>query len=148
MASNTEMKEKAVSRLLSGIDEQELKKSAGKFAFECLDSYVRPEAIRRLRWHQQRRHRTALVSASFEIYLRPWAGRMRFDAVAGTLINSDGAGLHIDNCHGPRKLERLQELWPDLDDLELYAYGDSSGDRDLLARGNHKWFKAFPCEEG
>jgi phosphoserine phosphatase len=34
---------------------------------------LRPEAVGRLHWHQAQGHRTVLLSASPEIYLKPWA---------------------------------------------------------------------------
>ena len=45
------------------------------------------------------------------------------------------------NCRGPEKVRRLREWFDrqglDRADLTLWAYGDSSGDRELLAWADH-----------
>ncbi|MCU1390542.1 MAG: Phosphoserine phosphatase, partial [Ilumatobacteraceae bacterium] len=44
-----------------------------------------------------------------------------------------------DNCRGPEKVRRLRAWLADhqLTDAELWAYGDSNGDRELLAAAAH-----------
>ena len=41
------------------------------------------------------------------------------------------------NCYGQQKVERLLELEPARDTYLLYAYGDSLGDRELLALADY-----------
>ena len=42
-----------------------------QFAQYVLVNWLRPDTLRRLRWHQQAGHRTVIVSASLAAYLRP-----------------------------------------------------------------------------
>ena len=44
--------------------------------------------------------------------------------------------LDAPNCRGPEKVNRLLARFGAKPDV-LYAYGDSSGDRDLLALADH-----------
>jgi hypothetical protein len=37
------------------------------------------------------------------------------------------------NCYGPEKVQRLKTLLGSLEDYVIYTYGDSKGDRELLA---------------
>lgn len=113
------------------------------FAELVVRSRLRADTLARMRWHHDRGHAVVLVSASFGAYLRP-LGR-RLDVVAGVVgtelvVAADGrcTGELVDaNCRGPEKVRRLH-AW--LDEhrggragVDLWAYGDSHGDRELLA---------------
>jgi len=41
------------------------------------------------------------------------------------------------NCHGAEKVERLSKLLGNIDDYDIWAYGDSDGDEDMLSIANH-----------
>jgi len=47
------------------------------------------------------------------------------------------------DCTGAEKLRRLQALVGGLHDVELHVYGDSDGDRELLAAADHPHFRPF-----
>jgi HAD superfamily phosphoserine phosphatase-like hydrolase len=81
-----------------------------------------------------------IVSASLANYLRPVADSLRFDAVLATELEvaDDGrltGNLAGANVRGPEKPRRLDE-WLGGSDAFVWAYGDSSGDRELWARAD------------
>jgi len=92
-----------------------------------------------MRWHQEQGHVVILVSASLGTYLHPLGDLLEVDAVLCTEMEEvDGVltGKMIGkNCRGDEKVSRVQkwreEAGIDEDDL-VYAYGDSSGDRQLM----------------
>lgn len=108
---------------------------------------LRPELLDRVRWHQAEGHAVVIVSASLGAYLRPLADELGLDeALAvemvvdpdGTLTGEVVGGL---NTRGPQKVARLR-AWVDarygpVTDVELWAYGDSAGDDELLAAADH-----------
>jgi phosphatidylglycerophosphatase C len=56
-------------------------------------------------------------------------------------LETDGTGratgrLIGGNCRGPEKVRRLRE-WLGAEPAELWAYGDSAGDDELLAFADH-----------
>ena len=114
-----------------------------QFAQYVLVNWLRPDTLRRLRWHQQSGHRTVIVSASLAAYLRPLALRLGVDHVLCTdsTRSGDRYGDRLDgpNCRAGEKRRRLdewleQQRWVH---AEVWAYGDSAGDRELLARADH-----------
>jgi phosphatidylglycerophosphatase C len=114
-----------------------------QFAQYVLVNWLRPDMLRRLRWHQQAGHITVIVSASLAAYLRPLAVRLGIDDVLCTDSSRSGDryGDRLDgpNCRADEKRRRL-DLW--LEErrwvhAEVWAYGDSVGDRELLARADH-----------
>jgi phosphatidylglycerophosphatase C len=96
-----------------------------------------------LRWHQQAGHRTVLVSASLGAYLRPLALRLGIDDVLCTDAKRSGEryGNRLDgrNCRADEKRRRFEQWLEERRwvHAEVWAYGDSAGDRQLLARADH-----------
>jgi HAD superfamily hydrolase (TIGR01490 family) len=102
---------------------------------------VDPTALRRIAWHRGEGHQLVLVSASLEVYLEPLGRALGFDTVLATRLELDGRGLLTGglvgaNVRGAEKVDRLRS-WLDGEASELWAYGDSAGDRELLAAADH-----------
>jgi phosphoserine phosphatase len=51
--------------------------------------------------------------------------------------------LQGENCRAAEKVRLLQALPGALEDDEVYAYGDSDGDTEMLAAADHPAFKPF-----
>ena len=47
------------------------------------------------------------------------------------------------NCHGKEKVRRINEAFNLADYSSVYAYGDTPGDRYMLAIANYKFYKPF-----
>ena len=114
-----------------------------QFAQFVLVNWLRPDTLRRLRWHQRAGHRTVIVSASLAAYLRPLALRLGIDEVLCTDATRSGDRygdrLVGQNCRADEKRRRL-EVWMEERrwvNAEVWAYGNSIGDRELLARADH-----------
>jgi phosphatidylglycerophosphatase C len=141
------LKEAVLTAVLGGREEPEVRARAAGWAARCLPGMVRPAALERLRWHRSRGHRVVIASASLELLLEPWAPAAGVDDVLATRLAVAGGRLtgRLDgpNCYGPEKVVRLRALLGDLDGVELYAYGDSRGDRELLAVARHRAYRPF-----
>jgi phosphatidylglycerophosphatase C len=99
--------------------------------------WLRPDTTDRLRWHLAEGHRVVLVSASLRPYLEPLGEHLGVSDVLCTTFEADGSGMLTGrllgaNCRGPEKADRLR-AWLGDERAEIWAYGDSSGDRELLA---------------
>ncbi|MEO1522676.1 MAG: HAD-IB family hydrolase, partial [Cyanobacteria bacterium J06633_2] len=144
---NWKAKEVVLTHFLSGISDVRLQALGERFATQSLSKLLRTEAVKRLRWHQEQGHKTVLVSASPEAYLRPWAREMAFDDVIGTRLKvSDGAvtgQILGQNCYGPEKVHRMKACLGELERYYIYAYGDSKGDRELLSVANCPHYRTF-----
>jgi phosphoserine phosphatase len=47
------------------------------------------------------------------------------------------------NCYGQEKVKRLLEQYPDRREYHLTAYGDSRGDKEMLAFADESYYKPF-----
>src|SRR6185437_13325609 len=95
----------------------------------------------RIAWHQQAGHEVAIVSASLDVYLDEVARTLGVAHVLCTSLDTDERGfctgrLRGANCRGAEKATRLQMLLG-TDDVELWAYGNSRGDDEMLALAHH-----------
>jgi phosphatidylglycerophosphatase C len=129
-----------VRTALRGLPLAEAVAEGERFA-EHLERRVTPDALGRVRWHRSRGHEVVLISASLHVYLAPFGHRLGFDAVlaTGLGVGDDGrltGELDGANVRGPEKVARLRQ-WLGIDTCELWAYGDSDGDKELLAAADH-----------
>jgi phosphatidylglycerophosphatase C len=136
-------KEIIVGGALRGKLVTDVERVGEQFAQYVLVNWLRPDTLRRLRWHQQAGHRTVLVSASLAAYLRPLALRLGIDDVLCTdsTRSGDRYGDRLNglNCRADEKRRRLDQLLEERGwvHTEVWAYGDSAGDREMLERADH-----------
>ncbi len=134
-------KEALIRRLLAGRTAESIDAAGAAYA-ELLwaRQRFRREMLDRLRWHREAGHEIVIVSASLDAYLRPLAPRLGADHVIGCRLEAaEGivtGRLLGGNVRGPEKVRRL-DAWLGDGPVELWAYGDSSGDDELLARADH-----------
>lgn len=146
LSSRDVFKERMIRSLFLGESVDRLREIGRLHATEILN-LVRPAARRRIEWHKSRGDRLVMVSASLSLYLEPVAQVLGFDDLLCTRpsVNHrifDG-GLVGKNCRGPEKVQLLSGLLGNLEKYDLFAYGDSVGDREMLEVANHAYFRAF-----
>lgn len=144
-------KERLLGRMLGGMAMSRLHEEAQHFAREAMPQLVRPESAERIAWHQSQGHRVIIVSASLELYLKPWAAALGIDEVLATRLAEERgrAAGRFDgvNCFGLEKAQRIRDYLGDVDGMELYAYGDSRGDREMLALAEHAYYRGELLEK-
>ena len=139
------LRELATRLVFAGRTLSEIESEAVTHGITITEQWLRPDTTARLRWHREQGHRVVIVSASYEPYVRVVAdGFDDVDVVATRLHVVDGrctGELDGPNCRGPEKLRRLDEWLAgsglDRSSVTLFAYGDSAGDRELLAAADH-----------
>jgi len=120
---------------------------AAEFAAMVQANWMRSDTVRSLDAHLQAGDQVVIVSASYAIYVEPLAVLLgAHQALATRLaVGADGrltGELDGPNCRGPEKIRRLHD-WLDTTHggramVDLIAYGDSPGDRELLADADER----------
>lgn len=133
-------------RLLTAGDRASRVAAAGEAYALRLERILVPAMVRRIAEHRAAGHEIVAVSASLTAYLVPLLERrLGFDGVMAVELAEGPDGrltgeMARPNVRGPEKAVRLRE-WLDAtgggEDVELWAYGNSSGDAELLAMADH-----------
>jgi phosphatidylglycerophosphatase C len=149
------LKAKFVHGVFEGKNAGEIQSLGARFASKIADGWLRSDVAARMRWHQEQGHVVILVSASLGAYLHPLGDLLEVDAVLCTELEEVNGILtgKLDgkNCRGEEKASRVQK-WCEgagmnAEDL-VYAYGDSSGDVQLLELFSHgTWVNTIDLEE-
>lgn len=79
-----------------------------------------------------------IVSASIENWIKPWATSNGINTVLATKIAINAKAnltgkFSSQNCVGKEKVNRVLGVFPNRETYKLVVYGDSSGDKALMA---------------
>lgn len=148
ICDNETAKQSITNTFFRGMEESKFDELCQKFAQEKLEDIVRPNAMEKIRWHQQQGHKIYIVSASFTKYLKYFAQKYNMEIIGTELEVVDGkmtGWFASRNCWGPEKIERINEVVPDLDCYDdSYGYGDSNGDKiGMLSIVTHPEYRVF-----
>lgn len=103
-----------------------------------LDTMRNEPVIQRLREHIDRGDTVYVISASLPEWVAPWCNKLGVNTVLATEVEVDEDGrltgrFKTRNCFGQEKVDRLLQVEPNREQYHLTAYGDSRGDKELLA---------------
>jgi phosphatidylglycerophosphatase C len=144
----------ATDQVFRGRPIAEVEEHARSHGDQIAATGLRPDTAARLAWHRSAGHRVVIVSASYEQYVHVVGEHLGVDAVLATRLEVEAdrctGRLLGPNCRGPEKVNRLTAWLADqglaLGEVTLWAYGDSSGDRELLAVADHPHWVREPLD--
>ena len=141
------LKAAAVKEFLAGLPKETLEAEALSFVEHQAPNLLRPDALRSWRYWQQRHAKLVIVTASPDLIIAPFARGLAADTLIATELAVDDkgrltGGFASPNCRGPEKVKRLRALFGD--DIKLAAaYGDTSGDTEMLKLAVHAGYREF-----
>jgi phosphatidylglycerophosphatase C len=127
-------------RVLAGRSESWLRELGERYADGIVSHQLRSGMPERIEWHRGGGHEIVIVSASPTIYLDAVGNRLGVDAVLATELEVGADGCLTGELVGAnvRRAEKVRRLEAWLGGpAEIWAYGDSTGDRELLERADH-----------
>ena len=113
---------------------------------------LRPQGIEAMNQAFSDGAEVIIVSASIDNWVKPFFENLsnqnnRSILILGTQIEvKDGllTGRFLTkNCYGQEKVNRIMALYPHRENYHLTAYGDSRGDKELLAFADESHYKPF-----
>jgi phosphatidylglycerophosphatase C len=141
------IKAAATREFLRGVARDRLEADVREFAERFSRSLLRPDAVAAWKRWRSDRVRLVIVTASPDLIVAPFARGLGADALIGTELEFDAedrvtGAFATPNCRGPEKVVRLKAAFgPDLD-LKA-AYGDTDGDREMLAMAEIAGYRVF-----
>lgn len=141
------IKAASVREFLLGLDRATLEAEAERYANQNWDQFMRPDALACWNaWGEKGAHRV-IVTASPETTVAPFARRLGAEGLLGTQLVFDAqdrvtGAFAGENCRGEEKVRRLRAAYGP--DMKLAAaYGDTSGDTEMIAIAEEKGFRVF-----
>jgi phosphatidylglycerophosphatase C len=139
-------KRKVLAFLFKGKTEDELKQLGKSFSEEIIPHILLPDAIEEIIVHKKRGDRVLVISASLELWLKPWAESMKVEHICTKMEFIDGkfsGRFATPNCNGHEKVNRIHNYLDIKQYHPVFAYGNSSGDKPMLALADHGFFRHF-----
>lgn len=143
---NWRAKEIVLSYFFGNEDVEAFAKRCKAFAENKLPLLVKPSALKAIKKHQANGDRVVVISASAENWLKHWCQKYDLELIATQLEvknNKITGKIEGENCYGIEKRKRLEAYLNLKEYKQIYAYGDSGGDKDILALATHPHFRYF-----
>lgn len=141
-----ESKEQVLRYFFGGMPEEQFTENCQRFCRERLPALVREAALTAIRKHQQQGRQVVVVTASARDWVAPWCDTLGIGCIASQLEIADGritGRISGVNCNGQEKVVRIRRQFNLYDYTDIYAYGDTNGDRPMLALAQYPVYKPF-----
>lgn len=138
------LKSRLLFALAGPVSRADLNARVARFVARTGMGLFRPDALRA--WNAAEGERV-IVTASPELLVAPFGALIGADRVIGTRLGFSEEDrllpdLYGPNCRGEEKMRRLREAYGD--DLDLIAaFGDTAGDREMLAAARQGFYRVF-----
>jgi len=134
---NWKAKQLFFSHFFKGWEYNDFKAKGQLFANE-IEKMENRKMLEKLNDHLNHSDVVYVISASIFEWVQPWCEIIGVSRVLATQIEVDANGIisgrfATKNCYGKEKVRRLLEVEPERRSYILYAYGDSRGDKEMIA---------------
>lgn len=146
LISNQTAKEKILQFFFRNTTVEAFKKNCNNFSTKVLPKLIRPKALQEIMRLKEKNIVVVIVSASPEDWVKPWANQLKLESITTKLeIYNDRITGKIlgKNCHGNEKVSRIKEAFSLTDYIIVAAYGDSKGDKPMLALAQKAYYRPF-----
>lgn len=144
--SNSRAKERLLTRFFKNMPVEEFQRTCDQFSEQVLPRLLRPGALVQIQKYQQLKTPVVIVTASAENWVKKWCCANGIVCIATRLDTSDGritGKISGENCHGMEKVRRIKEYYDLREYQTIYAYGDTNGDKPMLALATIAYYKPF-----
>ena len=105
---------------------------------------LRPKGIEAINQALKEGSEVLIVSASIDNWVQPFFPQVKVLGTQIEVVDGKLTGRFLTkNCYGEEKVNRLKAIYPNRQDYHLTAFGDSNGDKELLAFADESYFKPF-----
>ncbi|GHA80729.1 HAD family hydrolase [Cognatilysobacter bugurensis] len=144
VVSSNAIRSQVVRVAFSGDEHARVQEIAHTYARTALPRVARPDMMRAIERHQEAGDTVAVVSASLDLYLAEWCRMHDVQLLCSSLEARDGrltgrfAGAQCDFDEKARRVRATFDLGAY---KRIHAYGDSPGDRAMLALAHRRVFQ-------
>ncbi len=146
LADAEKVKKSFISSILKGESRAKIDKKAQSFFEKFERDIFRKNALEFIQNIDRTQTECYIVSASLDIWVKPFAEKLNIKLLATQAEFADDifTGNFIGkNCNGPEKVKRIIEAVKGRKFDKIIAFGDTSGDREMLAWADESQFEFF-----
>lgn len=146
LAETEKVKKSFIGSILKGQTREKIEKKSLQFFEAHYPKIVRENALDFIRNIDRENTQSLMVTASLDIWAKPFADAFQMQLVSTKAEFKNGifTGNFIGrNCNGKEKLERIQSEISDTRYDKIIAFGDTSGDKPMLAWANEGHYQFF-----
>jgi phosphatidylglycerophosphatase C len=128
----------------SGVPFSHYERKGLEFATLVLPQVIRPEALEWIKWHKGQGDMVVVVSGSLDIYLAQWCRSQKVECICSVLEYRNGllTGRYMGaQCVRSEKARQVAERFEIGTFAEVFAYGDTDEDKELLALASRKFYQ-------
>ena len=140
------VKKSFISSILKGQSKAKIEKKTQEFFDQYYPEIFRENALDFIKNIDYSQTDCYIVSASLDIWVKPFAEKFKMNLIAtkAEFKNEVFTGNFVGkNCNGPEKVIRIKEEISDKKYDKTMAFGDTSGDQQMLDWANEGQFKFF-----
>jgi HAD superfamily hydrolase (TIGR01490 family) len=144
--SNQLAKERVLRHFFGKMSQSAFNHLCKAFASDVVPSLIRPKALVEIEKLKQVGAEVVIVSASAENWVSIWCQNIGVKWIATQLEICDDAlsgKILGKNCYGDEKVRRIKETYDLKSYDEIYCYGDTNGDKPMLALATISFYKPF-----
>lgn len=140
------VKKSLISGVLKGEKKGKIEMKAQKFFEDYYPEIFRKNALDFIESMDRENTESLIVSASLDIWVKPFAEKLNIKLLSteAEFINGIFTGnFATKNCNGQEKVNRIKKEIEGKKFDKIIAFGDTSGDKEMLAFANESHFKFF-----
>lgn len=146
LANAEKVKKSFIASILKGESEEKINQKANLFFEKNYPKIIRPTAISFIQNIDREKVDCYLVTASLDIWVRPFAEKFGFKLIATKAKFENGlytGHFLTKNCNGKEKVHRITQAIEGLKFDKTLAFGDTSGDQEMLNWADEGFFRFF-----
>lgn len=140
-----EVKRKFINSFLKNKNREEIEILADNYFENRKNIIIRPEALKYIT-NLSKEDNKYIVTASLDLWVKPFANYLGLRLIS-TKADFDGNIFHgkfkTPNCNYKEKVERIVKEIQLSQFNEIYAFGDTKGDKYMLELATHPHFRYF-----
>lgn len=146
LADPEKIKRSFISSVLKGQSRTKIEKKSQEFFDHYFPELVRKNALEFIKNIDREKTDCYIVSASLDIWVQPFAHHFKMNLLAtqAEFVDDIFTGNFLGkNCNGPEKVLRIVEAVGTKKYDKTIAFGDTSGDKQMLAWADEAQFEFF-----
>ena len=146
LANAEKVKKSFISSILKGQSKTKIEEKSQQFFEKYYPEIIRENAIEFIQNIDREHTESYLVTASLDIWVKPFAEKFKMNLLAtrAEFKNEIFTGNFVgNNCNGGEKVHRIKEALQGKKFDKTIAFGDTSGDKEMLEWANESHFEFF-----